>query len=120
MFPEKKTESEKPESAASAEALGGSILLTLPEDRSGASFRFRLPSWDSLLASAGRLLRFADLTGPAGFDRERSDLDARGLFLDMPAWGYHVFEVTTLDEARVDGRPTTDLSSHRASAVQTR
>ncbi len=48
---------------------------------------------------AGRSLRFADLTGPAGFDRERSDLDARGLFLDMPPWGYHVFGVTTLEEA---------------------
>jgi hypothetical protein len=28
------------------------------------------------------------------FDREGHDLDARGLYLDMPPWGYHVFEVT--------------------------
>ena len=67
---------------------------------------------------AGRSVRFADLTGPAGFDRERNDLDARGLFLDMPPWGYHVFAVTALEEARVDGR-TTDLSSHRVPAGQT-
>jgi len=41
-----------------------------------------------------RQVRFADLMSAACFDRERNDLDARGLYLDMPAWGYHVFEVT--------------------------
>ena len=44
----------------------------------------------------GRSVRFRDLMGPVGFERERSDLDARGLYLDMPAWGYHVFDVTAL------------------------
>jgi hypothetical protein len=38
-------------------------------------------------------LRFADELGPAAFDRDAGDLAARGLYLDMPAWGYHVFEV---------------------------
>jgi len=45
-------------------------------------------------------VRFEDLMGSAGsvaFDRERSDLDARGLYLDMPAWGYHVFDVTAVE-----------------------
>ena len=45
----------------------------------------------------GRSVRFKDLMGPVGtvgFDRDRGDLDARGLFLDVPAWGYHVFDVT--------------------------
>jgi hypothetical protein len=42
---------------------------------------------------SGRSVRLQDLMGPAGFDREGSDLDARGLYLDMPAWGYHVFDV---------------------------
>ena len=42
----------------------------------------------------GRSVRFEDLMNPAAFDRERSDLDARGLYLDLPAWGYHVFDVT--------------------------
>ena len=41
--------------------------------------------------------------GTVGFDRERSDLDAHGLYLDMPAWGYHVFDVTALDEAHAGG-----------------
>jgi hypothetical protein len=41
----------------------------------------------------GRPLRFDDLLGPAEFERESANLGARGLYLDMPAWGYHVFEV---------------------------
>ncbi len=40
-------------------------------------------------------MRFEDLMGTARFDRDRNDLDAGGLYLDMPAWGYHVFDVTT-------------------------
>ena len=43
-----------------------------------------------------RAVRFEDLMGVVGFERERNDLDARGLYLDMPAWGYHVFDVTAL------------------------
>ena len=32
--------------------------------------------------------------GPARYDRDGNDLVARGLYLDLPPWGYHVFEVT--------------------------
>jgi hypothetical protein len=38
--------------------------------------------------------RFKDLMGSLAFDRGSRDLEARGLYLDMPPWGYHVFEVT--------------------------
>ncbi len=34
-----------------------------------------------------------DLMGPARFVRSGSSLASGGLYLDMPAWGYHVFEV---------------------------
>ena len=34
-----------------------------------------------------------DAMGTARFDRDADDLAAHGLFLDMPAWGYHVLEV---------------------------
>jgi alpha amylase-like protein len=44
----------------------------------------------------GRAVRFKDLMSPAAFDRAGNDLVSRGLFLDMPSWGYHVFEMTTL------------------------
>ena len=32
---------------------------------------------------------------PARYEREGDELISRGLYLDMPAWGYHVFEVTS-------------------------
>jgi hypothetical protein len=51
----------------------------------------RLPFGDL----AGRVVRLKDLMGPARYDRDGSDLVSRGLYLDVPAWGYHVFEMTT-------------------------
>jgi glycosidase len=44
-------------------------------------------------------VRFEDLIGAACFDRDRQNLDARGLYLDMPPWGYHVFNVATPEDA---------------------
>ena len=44
-----------------------------------------------------RVVHFEDLMSTAGFDRDRQDLGARGLYLDMPPWGYHVFAVGTPD-----------------------
>ena len=41
----------------------------------------------------GRAARFSDLMSPASYDREGSDILSRGLYLDLPPWGYHVFEV---------------------------
>jgi glycosidase len=37
--------------------------------------------------------RFCDRTGAAIYDRQGYELSTRGLYLDLPAWGYHVFEV---------------------------
>ena len=45
---------------------------------------------------SGHTVRLKDLMGPASYDRDGSDLVSRGLYLDLPAWGYHVFEVTAL------------------------
>jgi glycosidase len=42
----------------------------------------------------GRSFCLRDLTGPAVYDRRGSDLSREGLYLDMTAWGYHVFAVT--------------------------
>ncbi|HSB77819.1 MAG TPA: alpha-amylase family glycosyl hydrolase [Candidatus Methylomirabilis sp.] len=44
----------------------------------------------------GRVVRLQDLMGPASYDREGDDLVSRGLYLDMPPWSYHVFEVTAV------------------------
>jgi hypothetical protein len=51
----------------------------------------RLP-WRAL---GGRALVLTDLLDPAiRYEREGDDLARGGLYLDVPAWGHHVFEVT--------------------------
>ena len=40
-------------------------------------------------------LRFGDLMSAATYDRDLRDLASRGLYLDMPSWGYHIFEIST-------------------------
>jgi glycosidase len=42
----------------------------------------------------GRLVRLRDLMSPANYERKGSELAARGLYLDMPQWDYHVFDLT--------------------------
>ena len=44
----------------------------------------------------GRAVRLKDLMGPASYDRDGTDLGSRGLYLDLPPWSYHVFEMSTL------------------------
>jgi hypothetical protein len=51
----------------------------------------RLPSGDL----AGRTARLTDLMRVERYDRDGSDLAARGLYLDLPPWGYNVFDVAT-------------------------
>jgi hypothetical protein len=40
-------------------------------------------------------VRFRDLMGTAVYERDGNEILSRGLFLDLPAWGYHIFEITT-------------------------
>jgi Alpha amylase, catalytic domain len=42
----------------------------------------------------GSPLRFQDLMSPAVYDRSGDEIVTHGLFLDLPPWGYHVFDVT--------------------------
>ena len=39
--------------------------------------------------------RLEDLLSDAKYDRNGNDLESRGLYLDMPPWGYHVFKLRT-------------------------
>jgi hypothetical protein len=41
----------------------------------------------------GRTWRLRDRLGEAVYDREGTDLSAQGLYLDLPPWGYHAFDV---------------------------
>lgn len=43
----------------------------------------------------GTTMRFRDLMGAEAYEREGEDLRALGLYLDLPAWGYRVFEMTS-------------------------
>jgi len=43
---------------------------------------------------AGRTIRFQDLMSAACYVYPGDGLQSQGLYLDMPAWGYHVFDVT--------------------------
>jgi len=40
-----------------------------------------------------KTIRLQDQMSPARYDLEKADLEARGLYLDLPPWGYHVFKV---------------------------
>lgn len=42
----------------------------------------------------GKAVLLGDLLGPARYERAGDDLATRGLYLDLPAWGYHVFAVS--------------------------
>jgi glycosidase len=41
----------------------------------------------------GRPWRLRDLLGDAQYERDGNDLQSRGLYLDLPAWQSHVFEI---------------------------
>src|SRR5262249_11131431 len=43
---------------------------------------------------AGKHIRLLDLMGDALFSECGDELLSRGLYLDLPPWGYHVFELT--------------------------
>lgn len=55
----------------------------------GSQCYLRLPLGDF----GGPCVRLRDLMSTAAYDRNADELMARGLYVDMPAWGYHVFDV---------------------------
>jgi len=40
--------------------------------------------------------RLQDLLSDTQYDRDGNDLQSRGLYLDVPAWRYHVFTMTRI------------------------
>jgi hypothetical protein len=45
---------------------------------------------------SGRAVGLTDLLNGARYERDGSDLESRGLYVDLPSWGYHVFEVAVV------------------------
>jgi glycosidase len=71
----------------------GSRLLTAVNYASHQSQCYvRLPFTDL----DGRQWRLRDLLGDAIFERDGNDLQSRGLYLDVPPWQAHVFEMTAI------------------------
>jgi hypothetical protein len=68
----------------------------------------------------GAMVRFTDLTGSAGYDRESGDVATRGLYLDLRPWGYHVFDVSAPADAERDDWSTRTPAADRVLATQGR
>jgi glycosidase len=68
---------------------GDRLLAVVNFSNHQAQCYVRLPFGDI----AAQPVRLTDLMGPACYDRDGTDLLSRGLFLDLPPWGYHVFEL---------------------------
>jgi hypothetical protein len=52
----------------------------------------------------GHMVHMQDLMSPIAYERACDDLLSQGLYLDMPAWGYQVFELTLLESPQKDAR----------------
>jgi hypothetical protein len=44
----------------------------------------------------GRIVRAQDLMSSAVYERDGDELFHRGIYIEMPVWGYHVFHLETL------------------------
>ena len=73
-------------------ASGERLLVAVNYAGNRGQSYIRLPVED-LPANA---LRFDDLMSSATYDRARNDVAIRGLYLDLPPWGYHIFEVRSM------------------------
>jgi hypothetical protein len=70
---------------------GEQILVTVNYAPHQSECYLHLPA----LNANGPIVRFADLMSQAVYDRDAIDLLTTGLYLDMPAWGYHIFEISS-------------------------
>jgi glycosidase len=64
------------------------IAVNYAENQSQCYVRLTFPDL------SGRAVQFRDLIGPATYERDGNDLTSRGLYLDIPPWAFHVFQVT--------------------------
>ncbi|HTT37494.1 MAG TPA: alpha-amylase family glycosyl hydrolase [Burkholderiales bacterium] len=75
---------------------GGNRLIVGVNDADHRSQGYvRLPFADL----AGKRWRLRDLLGTAQYDRDGDDLQSRGLYLDLPPWQHHVFEMAAMSRA---------------------
>jgi len=65
------------------------VLVTVNYAPSRGQSYVRLPWYEPGVGT----VRIRDAMTPTVYDRDGSELAAPGLYLDLPAWGYHVFEI---------------------------
>ncbi|MGZ4962865.1 MAG: alpha-amylase family glycosyl hydrolase [Limisphaerales bacterium] len=70
---------------------GARLLVAVNYSDDPSQCYIRLPFSDL----GNRKWRLHDLMGNAQYERDGNDLKSRGLYLDVPAWQCHVFEVST-------------------------
>jgi hypothetical protein len=46
---------------------------------------------------AGKSILLRDLASTAVYERNGCELKSKGMYLDLPAWGYHIFEISNLE-----------------------
>ena len=61
---------------------------------------------------ADKGLRFRDLMSIAQYDRDGNKILSEGIYLDMPAWGYHIFEISIPANIFFNQPGAPDLSGH--------
>jgi len=71
-------------------AAGGSLVVIVNYAPNQSQCNLQIP-FEEL---RGREVRLTDQMGPAQYDRQGDDILSRGLYLDLPAWGCHVFDLS--------------------------
>ena len=69
---------------------GEHLFVTVNYADTNSQCYVHVPSFSEF---AGRVVGLKDLMGTATYEREGNDLIARGLYLDVGPWAYHVFDV---------------------------
>ena len=75
---------------------GERLLLTVNYAENQSQCFVRLPFG----GLAGRQWRLQDLLSEAVYDRDGSDLQSRGLYLDLPPWQYHISSMQPIASTR--------------------
>jgi glycosidase len=88
---------------------GGRVLVSVNYAPHASQCFVHLPFPDMASLS----IRFKDLMSSAHYDRDGSELLSRGLYLDLHAWGYHIFEVSVpakITSAEIDAKTETNTT----------
>jgi hypothetical protein len=80
-----------PPARAGEPAVGQRLVVAVNYGPAQGQCFVNLP-WPDL---RGKSLFLRDLTSPARYERSGDELATRGLYLDVPEWGYNVFEVAS-------------------------